>query len=163
MTGFNRPINTVWLMDLFASMIPRTFSINACVFFFDGFTNGLPSYLRRFCPRKSNPSSIWVMRVLSAVREDMLEHPFMADVVEAAFDVAFQHPLRRASPAQCVETLLECVGSGAFRAEAVGVGIGGSLRNGFQCQQIQCLHGAVFHRRDAERSLFSIGFGDINA
>src|SRR5271155_2921021 len=45
--------------------IPRTFSINACVFFFDGFTRGLPSYLRRFCPRKSNPSSIWVTCVLS--------------------------------------------------------------------------------------------------
>src|ERR1039457_4700986 len=47
-------------------MRPRTFSKNACVFFFDGFTSGLPSYLRRFCPRKSNPSSTWVIRVLSA-------------------------------------------------------------------------------------------------
>jgi site-specific DNA recombinase len=30
------------------------------------------------------------------VREDMVEHPLMADVIEAAFDVALQHPLRRA-------------------------------------------------------------------
>jgi len=49
----------VWL----ALMSPRTFSKNACVFFFDGLTKGLPSYLRRFCPRKSNPSLICVMRV----------------------------------------------------------------------------------------------------
>ena len=92
----------------------------------------------------------------------MLEHPLMADVVEATFNVAFQHPLRRASPAQCVETLLEGGGRGAFGAEAVGVGIGGGLRDGFQRQQIQRLHGSVFHRGDAQRSLFSIGFRDIN-
>ncbi len=67
------------------------------------------------------------------VRPDMFEHPFVADVVEAAFDVAFQHPLWRASPAQYVKALLERIGSGAFRSEAIGVGIGGGLRDGFQC------------------------------
>ena len=36
-----------------------------CVFHFEGFTNGLPSYLRRFCPRKSNPSLTCAMMVLS--------------------------------------------------------------------------------------------------
>ena len=97
------------------------------------------------------------------VHGDMFEHPIMADVVEAAFDVAFQHPLRRTAPAQRVKTLLERVGSGAFRSEAVGIGIGGGLRDGFQCQQIQCLHGAVFHRGDAQRSLLSIGFRDQDA
>src|SRR5262245_60144911 len=30
----------------------------------------------------------------SLVRGDMLEHPLVTDVVEAAFDVALQHPLR---------------------------------------------------------------------
>jgi hypothetical protein len=34
----------------FASMIPRTFSKNLCVFFFDGLARALPPYLRRFCP-----------------------------------------------------------------------------------------------------------------
>jgi hypothetical protein len=69
------------------------------------------------------------------VREDMVEHPFVADVVEAAFDVAFQHPLRRTAPAQCIEALLERVGSGAFRSEAIGVGIGGGLRDGFHASK----------------------------
>ena len=86
----------------------------------------------------------------------------MADVVEAAFDVAFQHPLRRTPSAQRVETLLEGVGSGALRSEAVGIGVGGGLRDGFQCLQVQRLHGAVFHRGDAERPLFSVGFRDID-
>ena len=67
----------------------------------------------------------------------------MADVVEAAFDVALQHPLRRTPSAQCVKTLLECVRGGAFRSEAVGIGIGGGFRDGFQRQQMQRLHGAV--------------------
>ena len=46
-----------------APMSPGTFPRNACVFFFDGFTSGLPSYLRRCCPRKSKPSSMCVKRV----------------------------------------------------------------------------------------------------
>ena len=93
----------------------------------------------------------------------MLKHPLVTDVVEAAFDVAFQHPLRRTIPTQRVETLLKSVRRGAFRSKSIGVGIGGGLRDGFQCQQIQRLHGAVFHRGDAERPLFSIGFRDIDA
>jgi hypothetical protein len=47
------------------TMMPRTFSKNACVFFFDGLTSSLPSNLRRCCPRKSNPWSICVMQVFS--------------------------------------------------------------------------------------------------
>jgi len=46
MTGFNWPINKVWLSDLFVSIIARTFSKNACGFFWDGLTSGLPLYLQ---------------------------------------------------------------------------------------------------------------------
>jgi site-specific DNA recombinase len=40
------------------------------------------------------------------VHEDMLAHPIVADVVEAAFNVALQNPRSRLSPAQGVEALL---------------------------------------------------------
>ena len=64
------------------------------------------------------------------VRGDVAEHPIVTDVVEAAFDVTFQHPLCRTPSVQCVEALLESVSGGAFGAKAVGIGITSRLRDG---------------------------------
>ena len=44
--------------------LPHLFQ-KVCVFFLEGRIISLPSYLRRFCPRKSNPCSMCVMQVFS--------------------------------------------------------------------------------------------------
>jgi len=46
--------------------------------------------IREYPLRKSQRSSI-----SHHIRGDMLAHPVVTDVIEATFDVAFQHPLRR--------------------------------------------------------------------
>ena len=87
----------------------------------------------------------------------------MADVVEATFYIPFQHPLRRTLSTQHNEALCDRIRRGAFRTKTVGIGVGGGFRDAFQRQQIQRLHGAVFHRGDSQRPLFSVGFRDIDA
>jgi hypothetical protein len=46
------------------------------------------------------------------IPRDVLEHPIVADVIEATFYVTFQHPLRRVVVVQCFETLLDGVSRG---------------------------------------------------
>ena len=96
------------------------------------------------------------------IRGDVLEHPVVTDVIEATLDVAFQHPLRRRALAQCFEALLNGVRGGAFRSEAVGVFVRRGFRNWFQRLQMHCVHGAVFHRRNAQWPQLSFGFWDID-
>src|SRR5215813_9703298 len=46
-------------------MIPRTFANKAWTLLRDGVIKSFPRYLRRWCPRKSKPSSMCVMVVFS--------------------------------------------------------------------------------------------------
>ena len=51
---------------LFPLMTFRMLARNVCTFFFDGRVKSFPLYLRTFCPRKSNPSSMCVILVFSS-------------------------------------------------------------------------------------------------
>jgi hypothetical protein len=86
----------------------------------------------------------------------------MTDLIETAFDVAFQNPLWGVSLAQYFETLFNSVRRGAFGSEAIGVTIAQRFRNRFQPLQVYCLLGTVDHGRNAECASFSIGLGDIH-
>jgi len=70
------------------------------------------------------------------IREDMLAHPVVADVIKAAFDVAFQHPRRRTTLGQRFEALLNGVGGRAFRSEAIGVFVRRGFGDRRQRQQV---------------------------
>ncbi len=69
MTGLSFAISFPAGRGLLAFTMSRTFSRKAVTFFFDGLIKSLCRfpvlYLRTFWPRKSNPSSIWVMSVFS--------------------------------------------------------------------------------------------------
>jgi hypothetical protein len=70
------------------------------------------------------------------VSGDVIEHPSVADVVEAATDVTLQHPLGAVSHAHNIEALLDSVSGRAFRSKTIGVKIGCCLRDGEQRQQV---------------------------
>ncbi len=80
---------------------------------------------------------------------EMIEQPFMTDVVEAAFDVGLENPQGVAVFGECFETLFHCVPSASFPPETVGIPVGGCFGNGVQCHQVEYLHDAVFHCGDA--------------
>lgn len=63
--GLSSAISPRVVACLLALMTPRTLSRKALTFFPDGLINSLPWYLRTFCPRKSNPSSMCVILVFS--------------------------------------------------------------------------------------------------
>ena len=73
----------------------------------------------------------------------------MADPVEAAFDVAFEHPDRRVAFGQRTEALADGVGAGAAFSKPVGVAVGDRLGDRFQGQRVERLHGAVPHGGNA--------------
>jgi hypothetical protein len=52
----------------------------------------------------------------------VVEHPRVADVIEAATDVALKNPLRTALASQHEEALVDSVGGRAFRSKTIGVG-----------------------------------------
>src|SRR5947207_3216451 len=96
------------------------------------------------------------------VYENVAEHPLVGDVVETSANVAFQNPLGAVAFAQRQETLPDGVSRTAARTKAVGVAVAGRLGDRCRCQQVQCLHGAVLHHRDAERPQFTAGFRNVN-
>jgi hypothetical protein len=92
----------------------------------------------------------------------MSEHPRVTDVVKTATDIAFKYPLWADLASQHTEALLDGVGSRAFRSKTIGVRVGSSLRDWKQRQQVQSLHGTVFHRGDTQRSQLPVGLRDID-
>ena len=72
----------------------------------------------------------------------------MTNVVEAAFDVAFEHPAR-VFVAERVETLFNRVRTTSPLPEAVGILIRSRLSDRVERQQIQGLHGSIPHRWDS--------------
>ena len=63
MKGLSWTISEPDFACLLALINERTLTRKALTFFLDGLINSLPLYLRTFCPRKSNPSSMCVILV----------------------------------------------------------------------------------------------------
>ena len=81
----------------------------------------------------------------------------------SSFDVAFEDPGRRVRLMQDEVALADGVCWGPCRAEPVGVRIGGGLGDGVEGEEVQGLHGAVMHRRHAQRTSLAVAFGNIHA
>jgi hypothetical protein len=92
----------------------------------------------------------------------VVEHPCVTDVIKTATDVALKNPPCAVLFGQRAEALLDGVSGRAFRSKTLGVEIGSSLRDREQRQQIECLHGAVLHRGDSQRSQLPIGLREID-
>src|ERR671931_1773658 len=82
-----------------------------------------------------------------------LEAPGFAWRTETGADVALQNPLWRVLPGEHVEALLDGIRGRTLGAEAVGVWIAQSLRDGVQGEQVEGLHGPVMHRGDRQGAL----------
>ena len=85
----------------------------------------------------------------------------MADAVEAAFDVAFEHPDRRVAFGQRTKGLANGVGAGAPFSKPVGVAVTDCFRNGFESQRVERLHGAVPQGGNAPGTQLAVLFGDV--
>lgn len=70
-----------------------------------------------------------------AIRRYMTHEPVMADVVEAAFDVAFENPLRGRLLGQRREALFDGVRCGPFRSEPERASVRCGLGHGFESKQ----------------------------
>ena len=68
MTGFRSPISLSCLMAWFLRIMALILARNSLTFFFDGLISSVPLYFLTLKPRKSNPSSIWVIFVFSSDR-----------------------------------------------------------------------------------------------
>jgi hypothetical protein len=58
------------------------------------------------------------------VQKDLVLEPFVADLIETALNVGFEHPRSRPELAQEHGALAECVLSAALQAKAVRVAVG---------------------------------------
>lgn len=61
------------------------------------------------------------------VHGNVVEHPGVVDMIETAFDVAFQHPLRGGEPRQDLEAVLDGVSRGPVRPKAVRASVAGGF------------------------------------
>ena len=82
------------------------------------------------------------------VHGNIVEQPLMANVVEAAFDVAFEHPAR-VFVTERSETLFNRVRTTSPLPEAIGILIRSGFRDRIERQQIQGLHSSIPHRWDS--------------
>jgi hypothetical protein len=82
------------------------------------------------------------------VHGNIVEQPLMTNVVEAALDVAFEHPAR-VFVTERSETLFNRIRTTSPLPEAVGIQIRSRLRDRVERQQIQGLHGSIPHRWDS--------------
>jgi len=96
------------------------------------------------------------------VHWNMGQQPFMADLVEAGFDVPFQYPLWSGVIREHRCTLCHCIGTTPFLPEPVRVWVGQSFGDGVQSLQVQRLHRSIFHRWDTEWTFLPVRFRDIH-
>ena len=97
------------------------------------------------------------------VRRDVREHPFVADVVVAALNVRFEHPLGRVLLEEHFEALGNGVRCRTRRPESVGMSVREGLGDWLQREQVKRLHRAVAHRRDPQGAQFSVGLRDVDS
>lgn len=96
------------------------------------------------------------------IRRNVGHKPFVANSVEAGFDIAFKYPLCAVSSGQCITALFHGVCTAPFLAKPIRIGVCEGFRDGFQCQQVQGLHRSVFHRGDTEGAHLPIGLWDVH-
>ena len=77
--------------------------------------------------------------------------PVVADVVEAASDVALQHPRRGITTYERLEAPGHRVRTASLLAKPIGVFVRRGLRYGTKRQQVTRLHGPVLDRGDTKR------------
>ena len=97
------------------------------------------------------------------VHRDVLQKPFVADVVKTAANISLQDPFHRVRPGPEVETLADGVRRGASWAEPVGVRVRCGLRDRFQRELPQGLHRTVLHGRDPQGALLAVALRDVDS
>ncbi len=58
--------------------------------------------------------------------------------------------------------LLNCIGRAAFAAKPIGIGVSLAFGDRIECEQMEGLHGPIFHRQNAQRAFFTLTFGNVN-
>ena len=96
------------------------------------------------------------------VHVDVARQPFVIDVIETAFDIRLKYPWGRGLLGQADEQLAHGIGRRAIAPKAVAVRVALRLNDRFQRKQVESLHRAVRHRRNAQRALLAIRFGDVD-
>src|SRR6266571_1332923 len=95
-----------------------------------------------------------------------MSHGFLKEAstcrIEAGFDVSFEYPLWSGAIREHRCTLLHGVGATSFLPKPIRVWVGCCCGTGVQSVQIPRLHGSVFHRWDAQGTLFPVGFRDVH-
>ena len=97
------------------------------------------------------------------VHRDVVHEPRVADRVETAAYVAFQYPLRRYSPRQKNESLMDGIGRGTVGPKPIRVRIRRLLRNGDECLKVQRLHRPVVHGGDRQRSKLAVFLRNVDS
>src|SRR5437899_4628325 len=82
----------------------------------------------------------------------MGEEPVVADLIEAASNVAFENPLWVCLP-QGEITLLHRIRTGSSLSETVRVPVSSGFHNRVQSEKVECLHRSVLHCGDGRREL----------
>jgi len=91
-----------------------------------------------------------------SVHRDVRQKPIVGNLIETAFDIAFQNPLRFRCVGQRVEALCNRIGTGPFLTEPIGVSISVGFLHRVERKQMQCLVGSVDHARNSERTPLAI-------
>jgi hypothetical protein len=97
------------------------------------------------------------------IHRDIGFQPRMADPVKARLNVPFENPLGRMPSRQDDKALSNGIGNRTLGPKAVSISVRLRFRHRLKCQQVQCLHGPIAHARNAERPLFAVLLGDIEA
>src|SRR3989442_7965393 len=82
----------------------------------------------------------------------MGQEPVVADLIEAASNVAFENPLWVCLP-QGEITLLHRIRTGSSLSETVRVPVSSGFHNRVQSEKVECLHRSVLHCGDGQREL----------
>src|SRR5690606_13449093 len=118
--------------------------------------------LRRKQASVFNKSSLQPLCQTACIHRDVCCHPFVTDVIEAAFDVCVEHPLWRMLSIQGITNLNDGVRSGATGPKAVGVKVGSGFGDWLQSEQAECLRGPVSHRRNPQRPFTAVWLRYVN-
>src|SRR3974377_688840 len=85
----------------------------------------------------------------------------MAQAAEAALNIAFEHPDRRVAFGQRTKALTNGVSAGPAFPKPVGVTVPDRLRNGFESQRVERLHGAVPQGGNAQGPQLAVLFRNV--
>ena len=83
-----------------------------------------------------------------SVHRDMRQKPVVGNLIETAFDVRFQNPLRVRCIGQRDEALSNGISAGPFLTKPIGVSISGGFQHRIERQQMQCLVSSIDHAGD---------------